>query len=33
MVFVDGVDYRIAERGIAKEVVVLPIVHGGVFGG
>lgn len=29
MVFVDGVDYRIAGRGAAREVVVLPVVHGG----
>jgi molybdopterin converting factor small subunit len=33
MVFVDGVDYRIADRGFAREVIVLPIVHGGLFGG
>ncbi len=32
MVFVDGVDYRIAERGVAREIIVLPIVHGGVLG-
>lgn len=29
MVFVDGVDYRIASRGYAREVAILPIVHGG----
>lgn len=29
MVFVDGVDYRIAERGPAKEIIILPVVHGG----
>jgi molybdopterin converting factor small subunit len=33
MVFVDGVDYRIAERGVAREVIVLPVVHGGMLGG
>ncbi len=33
MVFVDGVDYRIAERGVAREIIVLPVVHGGLFGG
>ena len=29
LVFVDGVDSRIAERGPAREVVVLPVNHGG----
>jgi len=29
IVFVDGVDYRIAERGLAREIVILPVVHGG----
>ncbi|MCX8195470.1 MAG: phosphoribosyltransferase family protein [Acidilobaceae archaeon] len=29
MVFVDGVDYRLAEDGPAREVILLPIVHGG----
>lgn len=29
IVFVDGVDYRIAGRGLAREIVILPVVHGG----
>lgn len=29
LVFVDGVDSRLAERGPAREVVVLPVNHGG----
>ncbi|MEN2999273.1 MAG: phosphoribosyltransferase family protein [Acidilobaceae archaeon] len=29
LVFVDGVDYRLAESPQAKEVTLLPIVHGG----
>ncbi len=29
LVFVDGVDSRIAERGPAREIVVLPVNHGG----
>lgn len=30
LVFVDGVDSRIAEEGEAREIVVLPVNHGGV---
>ncbi len=30
IVFVDGVDYRIADSSEAREVVVLPVNHGGV---
>ncbi|MCS7107264.1 MAG: phosphoribosyltransferase family protein [Acidilobaceae archaeon] len=29
MVFVDGVDYRIAESSQAREIVLFPVVHGG----
>ncbi|MCE4602431.1 MAG: hypothetical protein F7C08_03835 [Desulfurococcales archaeon] len=30
LVFIDGVDSRIAEEGEAREIVILPVNHGGV---